>query len=114
MPSNWCARAPKRWAARVAAGGPTWRRLAARMAPRRMRRSRRSKKRWAAPKAHPIGEGAMRGHDLRRRIYDLLEHDNLPHTPSAHLAHAIIAIIVINVVAMVLASVPDIDSRFGR
>ena len=56
----------------------------------------------------------MQGHDLRRRLYDLLEHDNLPHTPSAHLAHAIIAIVVINVAAMVLASVPQIDARFGR
>ena len=56
----------------------------------------------------------MQGHDLRRRLYDLLEHDNLPHTPSARLAHAIIAIVVINVGAMVLASVPEIDARFGR
>ncbi len=56
----------------------------------------------------------MQEHDLRHRIYDLLEHDNLPHTPSARLAHAIIAIVIINVAAMVLASVPDIDARFGR
>ena len=56
----------------------------------------------------------MQGHDLRRRVYDLLEHDNIPHTPSARLAHALIAIVVINVTAMVLASVPEIDARFGR
>ena len=56
----------------------------------------------------------MQGHDLRRRVYDLLEHDNIAHTPSARLAHLIIAIVVVNVSAMVLASVPEIDARFGR
>jgi voltage-gated potassium channel len=56
----------------------------------------------------------MQGHDLRRRLYDLLEHDNLPRTPSARLAHLIIAIVILNVAAMVLASVPEIDARYGR
>lgn len=56
----------------------------------------------------------MQGHELRRRVYELLEHDNIPYTPSARLAHVIIAIVVINVMAMVLASVPEIDARFGR
>lgn len=55
----------------------------------------------------------MQDHDLRRRVYDLLEHDNIARTPSAHLAHLIIAIVVINVSAMVLASVPEIDARWG-
>ena len=55
----------------------------------------------------------MQGHDLRRRVYDLLEHDNIPHTPSARLAHLIIAIVIINVIVMVLASVPEIDARYG-
>ena len=39
---NWCARAPKRSAARAAAGGPTWRRPAGPTAPRRTPRCRRS------------------------------------------------------------------------
>ena len=56
----------------------------------------------------------MQGHDLRRRVYDLLEHDNIPYTPSARLAQLIIAIVVVNVSAMVLASVPEINVRFGR
>ena len=55
----------------------------------------------------------MQGHDLRRRIYDLLEHDNILYTPSARLARLIIAIVIINVSAMVLASVPEIDARYG-
>ncbi len=41
--------APKRSAARAAAGGPTWRRPAAPTAPRPTRRCRRSKRRWPAP-----------------------------------------------------------------
>jgi len=56
----------------------------------------------------------MQGHDLRRRVYDLLEHDNLPHTPSARLARLIIAVVIINVITMVLASVPEIDAGYGR
>ena len=44
--SNWCARAPKRSAARAAAAGPTWRRPAGPMAPRLTRRCRRSSRRW--------------------------------------------------------------------
>ena len=55
----------------------------------------------------------MQGHDLRRRVHELLEHDNIAHTPSARLAHLIIVIVVINVSAMVLASVPEFDARFG-
>ena len=46
--SIWCASPPKRSAARAAAAGPTWRRPAAPMAPRPMRRCRRSKRRWRA------------------------------------------------------------------
>ena len=56
----------------------------------------------------------MQGHDLCRRVYDLLEHDNIPHTASARLAHLIIAIVIVNVSVMVLASVPEINARFGR
>ena len=46
--SSWCARAPRRWAARAAAAGPTWRRPAAPTAPRPTRRCRRSNRRWAS------------------------------------------------------------------
>src|SRR6188768_3644681 len=56
----------------------------------------------------------MQGHDLRRRVYDLLEHDNIPHTSSARLAHVIIAIVIVNVSVMLLASVPEFNARFGR
>lgn len=56
----------------------------------------------------------MQGHDLRRRVYDLLEHDTIPHTPSARLAQAIIAIVIVNVSVMVLASVPEFNAKFGR
>ncbi len=55
----------------------------------------------------------MQGHDLCRRVYDLLEHDNVPHTASARLAHLIIAIVIINVISMLLASVPEISAHYG-
>ena len=42
--SIWCKPASRRWAARAAAAGPTWRRAAARMRPRRPRRCRRSRR----------------------------------------------------------------------
>ena len=44
MPSTWCARAPKRSAARAAAAGPTWRRPAVPTRRKRMPRWRRSKR----------------------------------------------------------------------
>lgn len=56
----------------------------------------------------------MQGHNLCRRVYDLLEHDTVPHTPSARLAHGIIAVVIINVSVMVLASVPEFNAQFGR
>ena len=49
---------PRRSAARAAAAGPTWRRPAVPTAPRRTPRSRRSKKRWAAPE--PVCSGSAR------------------------------------------------------
>src|ERR1700727_1521696 len=46
MRSISCAWRPRRSAARAVAAGPTWRRPAAQMAPRPMRRWPRSKRRW--------------------------------------------------------------------
>jgi voltage-gated potassium channel len=54
------------------------------------------------------------GPDMRHRIYELLEHDHLPHSVGSRFAQAIVAIIALDVTAMVLASVPEIDARFGR
>ena len=51
--------------------------------------------------------------DIRDRLYELLEHDHLPHSVGSRIAQAIVAIIVLDVLAMILASVPELDARFG-
>jgi voltage-gated potassium channel len=51
--------------------------------------------------------------ELRDRLYELLEHDHLPHSLGWRLARSIIALIVLDVLAMILASVPEFDARFG-
>jgi voltage-gated potassium channel len=51
--------------------------------------------------------------DLRDRLYELLEHSHLPHSVGAGFVYLIVSIIIIDVVAMVLSSVPELDARFG-
>jgi len=50
---------------------------------------------------------------FRDRLYDLLEHDPLAYSSGAHFVRAIISIVLLDVVAMTLASVPELDARFG-
>jgi len=61
----------------------------------------------------PGGRSAA-GPDLRDRLYELLEHDHPPLSVTSRFARLIIAIIAVDVVAMILASVPEIDATFGR
>jgi voltage-gated potassium channel len=51
--------------------------------------------------------------DLRDRLYELLEHNHLPHSVGSRFVNLIVSIVVIDVVAMVLSSVPELDARFG-
>jgi voltage-gated potassium channel len=51
--------------------------------------------------------------DLRDRLYELLEHDHLPYSVGSRFVRLIVCIIVIDVLAMILASVPEFDARFG-
>ncbi len=51
--------------------------------------------------------------DLRDRLYELLEHDHPPNSAGSRFVRLIIAIIVLDVLAMILASVPEIDAKFG-
>ena len=51
--------------------------------------------------------------DLRDRLHELLEHDHLPHSVGARFSRLIVAIIVIDVLAMILASVPEYDARLS-
>ena len=88
------ARGPRKCsAARAAAAGPTWRRPAGPMAPRRALRSRPSKKRWRAPSAVAILPRKKRLNDpnLRDRLYELLEHDHLPYSVGSRFAQLIVA-----------------------
>jgi len=50
---------------------------------------------------------------LRDRLYELLEHDHLPYSVGSRFVRLIVCIVVLDVVAMVLASVPQYDARFG-
>ena len=60
------------------------------------------------------GKRAISDPDLRDRLYELLEHDHLPHSVGSRFVRLIVAIIVIDVLAMILASVPEIDAEFGK
>ena len=61
---------------------------------------------------HPRN-GRLNDPDLRDRFYELLEHDHLPYSVGSRFVRLIVAIIIIDVLAMVLASVPEFDTRFG-
>lgn len=60
----------------------------------------------------PRGRG-LSDPDLRDRLYELLEHDPLAYSVGSRFIQIIIAVIVLNVAAMILASVPELDARFG-
>src|ERR1700694_4979345 len=51
--------------------------------------------------------------NLRDRLYELLEHDHLPYSVGSPLVRVIVCIIILDVLAMTLASVPEFDARFG-
>jgi voltage-gated potassium channel len=50
---------------------------------------------------------------LRDRLYELLEHDPLAYSAGSRFIQLIIGVIVLDVIAMILASVPDLDAQFG-
>jgi voltage-gated potassium channel len=59
------------------------------------------------------GRTALNDPNLRDRLYELLEQSHLPNSGGSRFARLIVSIIVIDVVAMVLSSVPELDARFG-
>lgn len=61
-----------------------------------------------APGQHPSNDP-----NLRDRLYELLEHDHLPYSVGSRFVRVVVAIIVLDVLAMILASEPEIDARFG-
>ena len=58
-------------------------------------------------------KGRLNDPDLRDRLYELLEHDHLPYSVGSRFVRLIVSIIIIDVLAMILASVPEYDARFG-
>jgi voltage-gated potassium channel len=60
----------------------------------------------------PRGRG-LRDPNVRDRLYELLEHDPLAYSAGSRFIQLIIGVIVLNVAAMILASVPELDARFG-
>lgn len=60
----------------------------------------------------PRGRG-LRDPNLRDRLYELLEHDALAYSAGSRFIQMIISVIVLDVVAMILASVPELDAQFG-
>ncbi|MCK1722817.1 cyclic nucleotide-gated ion channel [Bradyrhizobium sp. 141] len=60
----------------------------------------------------PRGRG-LRDPNLRDRLYELLEHDPLAYSVGSRFIQIIIGVIVLNVAAMILASVPELDAQFG-
>ncbi|MGH6710767.1 MAG: cyclic nucleotide-gated ion channel [Bradyrhizobium sp.] len=59
------------------------------------------------------GKRSVSDPDLRDRLYELLEQDHLPHSAGSRFVRLIVAIVVIDVLAMILASVPEFDARLG-
>lgn len=51
--------------------------------------------------------------DLRDRLYELLEPNHLPYSGGSRLVRLIVSIVIIDVLAMILASVPEFAARFG-
>lgn len=60
----------------------------------------------------PRGIG-RRDPNLRDRLYELLEHDPLAYSIGSRFIQIIIGVIVLDVAAMILASVPELDVQFG-
>jgi voltage-gated potassium channel len=59
------------------------------------------------------GKRRLSDPDLRDRLYELLEYDHLSYSAGSRFVRLIVSIIILDVLAMVLASVPEFDARFG-
>lgn len=59
------------------------------------------------------GRRATGNPDLRDRLYELLEHEHLADTVGGRYVKLIVLVIILDVAAMTVASVPEIDRRFG-
>ena len=60
------------------------------------------------------GRRAAGDPDLRDRLYELLEHDHLPYSVGSRFVRLVVAIVVVDVLAAILSSVPELDAQLGR
>ncbi|SDN26008.1 cyclic nucleotide-gated ion channel [Afipia sp. GAS231] len=60
------------------------------------------------------GKRAIGDPDLRDRLYELLEHDHPPNSVGSRFVRLIVVIIVVDVVAAILASVPEYEAKLHR
>ena len=60
------------------------------------------------------GKRAISDPDLPDRLYELLEHDHPPYSAGSRFVRLIVALIVVDVLAAILASVPELDASFDR
>ena len=51
--------------------------------------------------------------ELRDRLYELLEHDHPSHSAGSRLVRGVVTVIVIDVLAGILASVPELNAEWG-
>ncbi len=59
------------------------------------------------------GKRRLSDPDLRDRLYELLEYDHLSYSAGSRFVRLIISIVILDVLAMILASVPEFDAQFG-
>jgi voltage-gated potassium channel len=54
-----------------------------------------------------------RGRDLRRRLYEVLEHGTIGNRTGLIVGRLIVALIITNLVTMTLDSVPALEAQYG-
>jgi voltage-gated potassium channel len=59
------------------------------------------------------GERSVDNPGFRDRLYALLEHDHVPYSFGSRFVRLTVVIIVVDVLAMIFASVPEIDAKLG-
>jgi voltage-gated potassium channel len=59
------------------------------------------------------GKPRINAPELRDRLYELLEHDHPSHSAGSRLVRGVVTVIVIDVLAGILASVPDLNAKWG-
>ena len=108
--SSWSAPAPKHSAARAAAAGRDMAQAGGPDGDQAKRRSTQSKPRSRRSRRSPDHGGTR--HPARHRLYEILER-SVADDPLVHAVHmSLILLIIVNVAAVVMESVPSIRHQF--